>query len=78
MGFAAETENIESFAKDKLQRKQLNAIIVNDVSRADIGFNTDDNEVSWIDKKAAKSLGKKSKSQLAREIVALIAANCDD
>lgn len=77
VGFAAETENIDSFAKDKLQRKQLNAIIVNDVSRCDIGFNTDDNEVSWIDKKAAKSLGKKSKSQLAREIVALIAANCD-
>ena len=77
VGFAAETENIDSFAKDKLQRKQLNAIIVNDVSRSDIGFNTDDNEVSWIDKKAAKSLGKKSKSQLAREIVALIAANCD-
>ena len=51
VGFAAETENIESFAKDKLQRKQLNAIIVNDVSRSDIGFNTDDNEVSWIDKK---------------------------
>lgn len=77
VGFAAETENIEPFAKDKLQRKQLNAIIVNDVSRSDIGFNTDDNEVIWIDKHASKSLGKKSKSQLAREIVALIAANFD-
>ena len=50
VGFAAETEKIESFAKDKLQRKQLDAIVVNDVSRADIGFNADDNEVSWIDK----------------------------
>ena len=78
VGFAAETENIESFAKDKLQRKQLDAIVVNDVSRADIGFNADDNEVSWIDKHSCKALGKKSKTQLARDLVALIAAHCDD
>lgn len=78
VGFAAETENIESFAKDKLQRKQLDAIVVNDVSRADIGFNADDNEVSWIDKDSCQALGKKSKTQLARDLVALIAAHCDD
>ena len=78
VGFAAETENIESFAKDKLQRKKINAIVVNDVSRADIGFNADDNEVSWIDKHSCQALGKKSKTQLARDLVALIAAHCDD
>ena len=78
VGFAAETENIESFAKDKLQRKQLDAIVVNDVSRADIGFNADDNEVSWIDKDSCQALGKKSKTQLARDLVALIAVHCDD
>ena len=77
VGFAAETENIETFARDKLVRKKLHAIIANDVSRQDIGFNADDNEVSWIDAQSCKHLGKKSKSQLARDIVKLIAANYD-
>lgn len=77
VGFAAETENIESHAKDKLQRKNLNAIVVNDVSRGDIGFNSDDNEVCWIDNQCCQALGKKSKHQLARDLVALIAANQD-
>lgn len=75
VGFAAETENIETYAKDKLVRKKLNAIIVNDVSRKDIGFNSEDNEVSWIDPQSCTPLGKKSKAQLARDIVELIAAN---
>lgn len=77
VGFAAETENIESNAKDKLKRKKINAILVNDVSRGDIGFNSDDNEISWIDAHSYQPLGKKSKSQLARDIVALIANHCD-
>jgi phosphopantothenoylcysteine decarboxylase/phosphopantothenate--cysteine ligase len=77
VGFAAETENIESHAKDKLQRKNLNAIVVNDVSRGDIGFSSDDNEVCWIDNQCCQPLGKKSKHQLARDLVALIAANQD-
>jgi len=77
VGFAAETENIETFARDKLVRKKLHAIIANDVSRKDIGFNADDNEVSWIDAQSCKHLGKKSKAQLARDIVKLIAANYD-
>ena len=75
VGFAAETENIEAYAKDKLVRKKLHAIIVNDVSRNDIGFNSEDNEVSWIDAQSCIQLGKKSKAQLARDIVELIAAN---
>ncbi|MGB2115230.1 MAG: bifunctional phosphopantothenoylcysteine decarboxylase/phosphopantothenate--cysteine ligase CoaBC [Porticoccaceae bacterium] len=73
LGFAAETEHIESNAKDKLSRKSLDAIIANDVSRDDIGFNSDDNEALWIDADNCKALSKKSKSQLAREIAVLIA-----
>jgi phosphopantothenoylcysteine decarboxylase/phosphopantothenate--cysteine ligase len=73
LGFAAETENIENNAKDKLSRKSLDAIIANDVSRDDIGFNSDDNEALWIDADNCKALSKKSKSQLAREIAVLIA-----
>jgi len=77
VGFAAETENIETFARDKLARKKLNAIVANDVSRNDIGFNTDNNEALWIDAQSCQHLGKKSKAQLARDIVELIAAKCD-
>lgn len=73
LGFAAETEQIESNAKDKLSRKSLDAIIANDVSRDDIGFNSDDNEALWIDADNCKALSKKSKSQLARQITVLIA-----
>ncbi|MDG2018593.1 MAG: bifunctional phosphopantothenoylcysteine decarboxylase/phosphopantothenate--cysteine ligase CoaBC [Porticoccaceae bacterium] len=73
LGFAAETEQVESYARDKLNRKSLDAIIANDVSRGDIGFNSDNNEALWIDANSCKPLSKKSKSQLAREIVVIIA-----
>ena len=73
VGFAAETEQVEAHAREKLDRKQLNAIIANDVSRMDIGFNSDDNEAIWIDADNSQTLSKKSKAQLAREIAVLIA-----
>jgi phosphopantothenoylcysteine decarboxylase/phosphopantothenate--cysteine ligase len=73
VGFAAETEQVEAHAREKLDRKQLNAIIANDVSRMDIGFNSDDNEALWIDANNSQTLSKKSKAQLAREIAVLIA-----
>ena len=73
VGFAAETEQVEAHAREKLERKKLNAIIANDVSRMDIGFNSDDNEALWIDADNSQTLSKKSKAQLAREIAVLIA-----
>ena len=69
LGFAAETQNIESYAKDKLASKNLNAIIANDVSRGDVGFNAEDNEVSWIDADSTTVFSKRSKAQLARDIL---------
>jgi len=45
VGFAAETNDLEGNAVDKLRRKNLDAIVANDVSRPDIGFNADSNEV---------------------------------
>ena len=77
LGFAAETEQLESHAREKLSRKGLDAIIANDVSRGDIGFNCDDNEALWIDTDSCKTLSKKSKSQLSREIAVLIADKID-
>ena len=73
VGFAAETEQVETHAREKLHRKKMDAIIANDISRDDIGFNSDDNEALWIDAESCISLNKKSKTQLAREITVLIA-----
>ena len=69
LGFAAETENVEAYARDKLERKKLSAIIANDVSRPDIGFSSDDNEISWIDRTSTVAFSKRSKAQLARDII---------
>jgi phosphopantothenoylcysteine decarboxylase / phosphopantothenate---cysteine ligase len=48
IGFAAETEDLIRNAMEKLRRKNLDAIVANDVSRTDIGFESDDNEVRII------------------------------
>lgn len=45
IGFAAETDDLDRKAREKMKRKNLDAIVANDVSRADIGFESDDNEV---------------------------------
>jgi phosphopantothenoylcysteine decarboxylase/phosphopantothenate--cysteine ligase len=73
VGFAAETQNIEEYARGKLERKNLDAIVANDVSRSDVGFNSDDNEAWWINADTSKTFSIRSKTQLARDIVAAIA-----
>ena len=50
IAFAAETENLIENAKIKLKEKNLDMIVANDVSREDIGFNSDDNQVTLIQK----------------------------
>jgi phosphopantothenoylcysteine decarboxylase/phosphopantothenate--cysteine ligase len=74
VGFAAESSDVEQYAKDKLQSKNLNAIIANDISRSDIGFNSDENEVHWIDAESSTLFDKRSKTQLARDLIAHMAA----
>ena len=73
IGFAAESNDVETYAKGKLEQKHLDAIVANDISRTDIGFNSDDNEVSWIDADSTIVFSKRSKAQLARDLVAQIA-----
>lgn len=75
VGFAAESENLIENAQKKLSRKKLDLIVANDISRSDIGFGADSNEVTTIDAKtgAKTSWGMLSKAQLARKIVAQIA-----
>src|SRR5690606_14777121 len=48
VGFAAETQNLLQYAKDKLARKKLDLICANDVSNPEIGFNSDDNAVNLV------------------------------
>ena len=51
IGFAAETENHQKFGLDKLKNKNLDMIIINDVSNKQIGFESDYNQVKIITKK---------------------------
>ena len=46
VGFAAETQHVESHAKEKLINKKLDMIAANDVSRSDIGFNGEENALT--------------------------------
>jgi phosphopantothenoylcysteine decarboxylase/phosphopantothenate--cysteine ligase len=72
VGFAAETQDVENYARGKLERKGLDAIVANDVSRSDVGFNSDNNEAWWISADTSKTFSIRSKTQLARDIVAAI------
>jgi len=75
VGFAAESENVLEYAQQKLLRKNLDLIIANDISAAGIGFNADDNAVTIIDTKQRIEISQRSKQQLARDIIAIIAHN---
>lgn len=72
VGFAAETQNVIEYAKDKLERKGLDIIIANDVSRSDIGFNHDENQVTVITKENTWEPAKAVKSELANQLVNFI------
>src|SRR5690606_23452097 len=75
VGFAAETDDVLAYASDKLTRKNLDLIIANDVSQPDIGFNSDDNAVTLIDRSLTQQpLPRASKRKLARQLIAVIAA----
>ena len=73
VGFAAETNDVVPYAKGKMQRKGLDMIIANDVSRQDIGFNSDENAVTVVWPDGEKALAKSSKLNIARQVVELIA-----
>jgi len=50
IGFAAESQDLVRNAADKLERKRLDMIVANDISRTDSGFGTDDNAVVLLDR----------------------------
>ena len=70
IGFAAETNDLEKNAINKLKEKNCDMIIANDVSNKKIGFNSDFNEVTIFYKNDKKeTLFKKKKSLISEEIV---------
>lgn len=78
VGFAAETEHLLDHAQAKIIRKKLDMIIANDVSRSDIGFNSDLNAATVIWPAGSLALEKTSKAQLARQLIALIAGRLNN
>ncbi len=72
VGFAAETEHLESNARDKLTRKRCDLIIANDVSKPGIGFDSDRNEVLLVYPDHSEPLPPASKHELAHQLVQAI------
>jgi len=77
IGFAAESQNLEENARKKLQEKQLDLVIANDIAQADIGFDSNDNAISILDAHSTERWEKQSKSLLARKLISLIAAKME-
>lgn len=73
VGFAAETDNLEVYAKDKLERKSLDMIAANWIGRDSGGFNSEYNALSVYWENGFQELDSMPKPELARELVALIA-----
>ena len=69
VGFAAETDNLISNSQQKLEEKNLDMIIANDISRDDIGFASDENQVVIMTDQTQKELNKMSKLKLAYKIL---------
>jgi phosphopantothenoylcysteine decarboxylase/phosphopantothenate--cysteine ligase len=74
IGFAAETENAFRHAREKLARKGADAIVLNDVSRPEIGFDSDRNAVTFLTHKTAIELPEMSKRELADRILGEVVA----
>jgi len=70
IGFCAESGNVLDFAKEKIQKKGCDFLIANDVSRSDIGFSSDYNEIYIIDKKLnVEKIERAPKTIIAKKIL---------
>ncbi|WP_101674168.1 bifunctional phosphopantothenoylcysteine decarboxylase/phosphopantothenate--cysteine ligase CoaBC [Alloalcanivorax mobilis] len=73
VGFAAETQDVIEYAQGKLKNKKLDMIATNDVSGSDVGFNSDNNALTVIWPGGHKVLPLASKTQIAKQLIELIA-----
>ena len=73
VGFCAESENLLENAKEKISKKGCDYLIANDISRSDIGFSSDYNEVVILDKNGiVKKLERAKKYDIAKQIFEVI------
>ncbi|GAF39739.1 phosphopantothenoylcysteine decarboxylase [Agrilactobacillus composti DSM 18527 = JCM 14202] len=73
VGFAAETSNLEKYALTKLADKHVDMIVANDVSQANIGFNSDDNAVTVLtNTQKSIRLAQAAKPLIAQKLIELI------
>lgn len=76
VGFAAETENVENHARDKLKRKQLDMIAANDVGQADnpvFGSDTNSLNVYWPENDGHRNIPSGSKHEVAKTLLKILA-----
>ena len=69
VGFAAETENVLENARKKLASKNLDAIVVNDVSREGVGFDSDRNAVTIITQNEVVEVPETTKWEVAQRVL---------
>lgn len=70
VGFCAESEDLLKNAKEKMQKKGCDFLVANDISRSDIGFSSDYNEVYLLDKKGNSiKLSRSTKQEIAKKII---------
>ena len=69
VGFCAESENLETNAREKIDKKGCDYLVANDISRKDIGFSSDYNEVIIFNKNGDKKrIDRAPKTQIAQKI----------
>jgi phosphopantothenoylcysteine decarboxylase/phosphopantothenate--cysteine ligase len=69
VGFAAETGGSLDRAREKLERKRVDAIVLNDVSRPEIGFDSADNEVTIVERAGEHQVARASKDEIAEAVL---------
>lgn len=79
VGFAAETTDAFTYGKDKLMKKHLDAIIINNIAAAGAGFGHDTNIVTYLNKQAEQTdLPLASKRKIAEQVLKIINADMKD
>ncbi|QFI39411.1 bifunctional phosphopantothenoylcysteine decarboxylase/phosphopantothenate--cysteine ligase CoaBC [Moritella marina ATCC 15381] len=73
VGFAAETQDVEHYARDKMQRKNLAMIAANDVAQSGQGFNAEDNALTVFWPQGSTQIALASKQDVAVQLLQLIA-----
>jgi phosphopantothenoylcysteine decarboxylase/phosphopantothenate--cysteine ligase len=73
VGFAAETNEVEAYARGKLERKNLDLIAANDVSKPGLGFESERNALVVFSRDARFEIAEGSKAQVAAALLALVA-----